>query len=103
MWRWRENNRDVVVVEGKQQKCGGAGGANNSTRPYLYDIPAHFCHELKTKGYDVIGVNFYPRQTNEIPLQKNGQFGPYHTTNALRFKSALLCSFGLTLVESTNT
>ena len=22
----RENNRNVVVVEGKQQKCGGCGG-----------------------------------------------------------------------------
>ena len=29
----------------------------NSTRPYLNEIPPHFIHELKTKGYDVIGVN----------------------------------------------
>ena len=29
----------------------------NSTRPYLNEIPAHFTHEIKTKGYDVIGVN----------------------------------------------
>ena len=31
----------------------------NSTRPYLYEIPAHFTHEIKTKGYDVLGVNLF--------------------------------------------
>ena len=31
----------------------------NSTRPYLYEIAAHFTHEIKTKGYDVIGVNLF--------------------------------------------
>ena len=34
----------------------------NSTRPYLYEIPAYFTHEIKTKGYDVIGVNVFPRK-----------------------------------------
>ena len=29
----------------------------NSTRPYLNEIPAPFAHEIKTKGYDIIGVN----------------------------------------------
>ena len=43
----------------------------NSTRPNLIEIPAHFIHEIKTKGYDVIGVNvFYIPQINEVPLQK---------------------------------
>ena len=40
----------------------------NSTRPYLNEIPAHFTHEIKTKGYDVTR----PLQTNEIPLPKTG-------------------------------
>ena len=31
----------------------------NSTRPYLYEIAAHFTHEINTKGYDVIGVNLF--------------------------------------------
>ena len=31
----------------------------NSTRPYLYEIAAHFTREIKTKGYDVIGVNLF--------------------------------------------
>ena len=31
----------------------------NSTRPYLNEISAHFTHEIKTKGYDVIGVNVF--------------------------------------------
>ena len=31
----------------------------NSTRPCLYEIAAHFTHEIKTKGYDVIGVNLF--------------------------------------------
>ena len=34
----------------------------NSTRPYLNEIPAHFTHEIKTKGYDVIGVNSFLRK-----------------------------------------
>ena len=28
---------------------------------YLYEIPAHIIHEIKTKGYDVIGVNVIHR------------------------------------------
>ena len=31
----------------------------NSTRPYLYQILTHFTHEIKTKDYDVIGVNLF--------------------------------------------
>ena len=31
----------------------------NSTCPYVNGIPAHFIHEIKTKGYDVIGVNLF--------------------------------------------
>ena len=34
----------------------------NSTRPYLNEIPAHFTHEIKTKGYDVIDVNWFLRE-----------------------------------------
>ena len=34
----------------------------NSTRPYLNEIPAHFIHEIKTKGYDVISVNVLHRK-----------------------------------------
>ena len=45
--------------------------AKNSTRPNLNEIPAHFIPEIRTKGYDVIGVNvFHITQINEIPLQK---------------------------------
>ena len=31
----------------------------NSTRPYPFEISAHFIHEIKTKGYNVIGVNVF--------------------------------------------
>ena len=31
----------------------------SSTRPYLNEIPVYFIHEIKTKGYDVIGVNLF--------------------------------------------
>ena len=48
----------------------------NSTRPYLNEIPAHFTHEIKTKGYDIIDkpvkldiLNEIPPQVNEIPQQ----------------------------------
>ena len=40
----------------------------NSTRPFLNEIPAHFIHEVKTKGYDVIGVNvFLPKLMKFLP------------------------------------
>ena len=47
--------------------------------PYLYEIPAHFNHEIKTKGYDVIGVNLF-YFNDEIPLQKEGLTGAPYTT-----------------------
>ena len=34
----------------------------NSTRPYLNEIPAHFIHEIKTKGCNVISVNILHRK-----------------------------------------
>ena len=39
------------------------------------EIFAHFIHEIKTKGYDVIGVNIF--HSDEIPRPKNRSFGPY--------------------------
>ena len=36
--------------------------SKNSTWAYLYEIPAHFNHQIKTKGYDVIGVNVFLRK-----------------------------------------
>ena len=44
--------------------------AKNSTRPYLYEIPAHFAHEIKTKSYDVIGVNVFLRKIMRFPYKK---------------------------------
>ena len=42
-----------------------------STRPYFNEIPEHSIHEIRTKAYDVIGVNvFHIPQINEIPPQK---------------------------------
>ena len=42
----------------------------NSTGPYLDEIPAHFTHEVKTKGYDVIGVNvFLPKLMKFLPTK----------------------------------
>ena len=38
----------------------------------LYEIPAHFIHEIKTKGYDVIGVNVFLPKLIKIPAQKSG-------------------------------
>ena len=40
----------------------------NSTQPYLNEISAHFTHEIKTKGHDVIGVNlFLPKLMKFLP------------------------------------
>ena len=73
----------VVVVEGKQLKCGGGSGGgggggkitNKLTRSRLGEFiisieskirkrrnnenPPHFSHVIKTKGYDVVGLNVF--------------------------------------------
>ena len=51
----------------------------NSTRPYLNEIPGHFIHDIKTKGYDVIGVNVFLHKLMRFPCKK-GVTGPYYTT-----------------------
>ena len=38
---------------------------------YLYEIPAHFIHEVKTKGYDVIGVTVIHRKLMRLWLLEN--------------------------------
>ena len=37
---------------------------------YLYEIPAHFIHELKTKGYDLISVNVFHRKLMRFQRKK---------------------------------
>ena len=38
------------------------------SEPELGQIPQHFIHEIKTKGYDVIGVNlFLPKLMKFLP------------------------------------
>ena len=38
---------------------------------YLYEIPAHFIHEVKTKGYDVIEVTVIHRKLMRLWLCEN--------------------------------
>ena len=42
---------------------------STSTLSYLNEIPLHFIHKMKLKGYEVIDVNVFLRKV-EIPLQK---------------------------------
>ena len=42
----------------------------NSTRPCLNEIPAHCTHEIKTKGYEVIGVNLFLRKLMKFLRKK---------------------------------
>ena len=42
----------------------------NSTGPYLNEIPVHFIHGIKTKGYDVIGVNLFLPKLMKFPPKK---------------------------------
>ena len=44
--------------------------SKNSTWPYLYEIPAHFIHEIKKIGYDVIGVNVFLRKLMKFLRKK---------------------------------
>ena len=40
----------------------------NEIPPQVNEIPQHFIHQIKTKGYDVIGVNlFLPKLKNFLP------------------------------------
>ena len=48
----------------------------NSTWPYLYEIPAHFIHEIKTIAYDVIGVNVFLPTLMRIFPKKGVNFIP---------------------------
>ena len=34
------------------------------------EIPPPFIHEIKTKGYDAIGVNVFPRKLMRFPRKK---------------------------------
>ena len=34
------------------------------------EISTHFIHEIKTKGYDVIGVNVFPRKLMRFRRKK---------------------------------
>ena len=46
----------------------------NNTRPYLNEIPTHFIHEIKTKGYDVIGVNLLlPKLMKFLPKNRRNR------------------------------
>ena len=42
----------------------------NEIPPQVNEIPAHFIHEIKTKGYDVIGVNVFLRTLMRILRKK---------------------------------
>ena len=43
----------------------------NEIPPQVNEIPQHFIHEIKTKGYDVIGVNlFLPKLMKFLPPKK---------------------------------
>ena len=42
----------------------------NEIPPQVNEIPAHFIHEIKTKGYDVIGVNLFLPTLMRILLKK---------------------------------
>ena len=52
----------------------------NSTGPYLNEIPSHFTHEIRTKGYDAIRVNLFLRKLIKFLPKKRGLKHPYHTT-----------------------
>ena len=45
--------------------------SKNSTRPYPNEIPVHFTYETKTKVYDDIDVNVFPRKLTRC-LRKKG-------------------------------
>ena len=42
----------------------------NEIPPQVNEIPQHFIHEIKTKGYDVIGVNLFLPKLMKFPRKK---------------------------------
>ena len=53
---------------------------------YLYAIPAHFIHEIKTKGYHVIGVTVIHRKLMRLQRKKRGLIVAYLTTGRRAWK-----------------
>ena len=68
----------------------------SSTLTCLNEIPPHFIHEIKTKGYDVIGAVI------EIPAQKRPKTSLYYY---LYFKTIILKSsrIGSIVIETSGT
>ena len=48
----------------------------NSTRPYLYEIPAQFTRKLKTIGYEVIDVDLFHFKLMRFHFQKTDNSVP---------------------------
>ena len=65
----------------------------NSKLTYLYEIPQHFIHEIKTIAYDVIGVNLLlPKLMNSCPKKRLIQSLLYycpHTKKRIRIPNSL--------------
>ena len=55
----------------------------NEIPTQVNEILQHFIHEIKTKGYDVIGVNLFLPKANEILAQKRGLTGAPCTTHKI--------------------
>ena len=58
--------------------CFSSSSTYTLWTPHRPSIAPHFIHELKTKHYDVIGVNVFLRRLMRFS-RKNGLFYPYHT------------------------
>ena len=54
-------NYDIIRLKITKKKTGKpVQPTKNNTEPYLNEISVYFIHEIKTKGYNVIGVNLFP-------------------------------------------
>ena len=66
------SNQPIEIIDLKVTKktVKPVKSTKNSTRRYLNEIPAHFIYEIKTKGYDAIGVNVFPDKLMRFPRKK---------------------------------
>ena len=61
-----------MVVKGKQQKCGGSGGGGKTIEMWWWWWwrENNRNDEIKTKSYDVIGVNLFLRKLMKFLCKK---------------------------------
>ena len=69
-------NYDIIHLKITKKTVKPVQPTTNNTRPYLNEISVYFIHEIKTKGYNVIGVNLFPLKFMRFQRKKGVNWVP---------------------------